>query len=91
MKIEIEVKDLGKTINAINRAINSYSHYRVACIFGLEEENIPGSILIFLQKKADEKFGNHNSDSIKTIIDEDLSYLMEIYDQLIEIEKEENN
>ena len=85
MKIEIEVEDLSKFIDAYNHAIITFdNNIRGPISFGLEHEIKPVKILEALKNKV------NREESLCDIITDECTVLKNVYDQLIEIEKEVN-
>lgn len=77
MKIELDIKDLTETINALNNAINTYNDLKASIAFDME-------VPIKYQKLI-----GTNADCPEEIVDRRLKLLHDIYNQLLE--KENNN
>ena len=77
MKIELDIKDLTETINALNNAINTYNDLKASIAFDME-------VPIKYQKLI-----GTNTDCPEEIVDRRLKLLHDIYNQLLE--KENNN
>lgn len=77
MKIELDIKDLTETINALNNAINTYNDLKVSIAFDME-------VPIKYQKLI-----GTNADCPEEIVDRRLRLLHDMYNQLLE--KENSN
>lgn len=77
MKIELDIKDLTETINALNNAINTYNDLKASIVFDME---VPTKY---------QKLISTNVNYPEEIVDRRLKLLHDIYNQLLE--KENNN
>lgn len=92
MKIEIEVEDLSKFIDAYNHAYNVFiSRVRSSILLGVEEDNVSPDLLKALKNKSNKLYGNDTYESLLHTIDSECTALKNIYDQLIKLEKEKQN
>lgn len=76
MKIELDIKNLTETINALNNAINTYNDLKASIAFDME-------VPIKYQKLI-----SINADCPEEIVDRRLKLLHDIYNQLL---KKENS
>ena len=74
MKIELDIKDLTETINALNNAINTYNDLKALIAFHME---VPYKY---------QKLISTNADCPEEIVDRRLKLLHDIYNQLLEME-----
>ena len=77
MKIELDIKDLTETINALNNAINTYNDLKASIVFDME---VPTKY---------QKLIGTNAVYPEEIVDRRLKILHDVYNQLLE--KENNN
>lgn len=92
MKIEIEVEDLSAYLDAYNHAYNVFhSKVRSSILFGVEEDNVSPDLLKALKNKSNKLYGNNTNESLLHTIDSECTALKNVYDQLIELEKERSN
>ena len=76
MKIELDIKDLTETINALNNAINTYNDLKASIAFDME---VPTKY---------QKLISTNADCPEEIVDRRLKLLHDIYNQLLEKEND---
>ena len=76
MKIELDIKDLTETINALNNAINTYNDLKALIAFDME---VPTKY---------QKLISTNADCPEEIVDRRLKLLHDIYNQLLEKEND---
>ena len=86
MKITIEVENLIDFIEAYNNAIYALTKYGQTCFFGLTD-NIPTEMYKHLEKKL----GTTDPRVWQEYFDQKFYTLRNVYDQLLEIEKNEQN
>lgn len=88
MKIKLEIKDLSKFITAYNHAYLSFRPFLTAAMFGLiENSHMPKNLYDGIKSKLD----LDNPDSWEQYLKDEMQILFEVYQQLLEIEKNEQN
>lgn len=92
MKIEIEVEDLSKFIDAYNHAYITFDNkVRQSIFLGLGEETVPKDLLEAFKKRAIKQYRNDYMDSLYNVVTSESLILKNVYTQLLEMEKEKQN